>query len=514
MALCNEEEFILNKFRQNFSKYKNKKMVLYGTGKNTTTILQECEQDFCVVGIMDLGKEGTIFYGREVLSKEQISNLHVDLIVLICLPVSEDIVYERIRQFAEQSQIEVYNLDGVKLQAHVDKCLLTNLSDSEKEKIVKKEGSAALLKYTVYCDFERKADTWTKGRMLDSFINELLEHPGDVKEDGRVFIADFEKLGYLYWGPVLAGYLLWMVKEAMNDNCDIVLFQSRDGYLLQKMYKILKRKYKEVQFPADVYFLASRRASIVPGIRMEEDIRIAAGYSWHGANEDFLRSRFGVQADGKKLLEMGPEQYALLYKEEIFKRAEKERLNYKKYINNLCLWKYRKAALIDTTAAGTVQTNLQHFMDFPIKGYYFLKRVSEIEENNQIDFQSYYPSRPSYEIRENIFAYFLFMEMVLSSPDGSLICFDGNGKPIYAKEKIGEEERKVLQDIQEGVLRYFEDICNMNLEWDSIRLDRGFGDEILGTMNREYIIVNDDKIKNLTLADYFMNVEKKVCERF
>ena len=514
MAAYKEEEFVLNKFIQNFSQYKNKKMVLYGTGKNTKTILQKCEQDFCVVGIMDVGKESTIYYGKEVLSKEQISNLHVDLIVLICLPVSEDIVYERIREFAEQSQIKVYNLDGVKLQAHVDKCLLMSMSDLEKEKIVKKEGSSALLKYTVYRDFERKADTWTKSRMLDFFTKELLEHPSDVKEDGRILIADFEKLGYLYWGPVLAGFLLWMVKEVINDNCDIILFQSRDGYLLQKMYRILKREYKEVQFPTDVYFLTSRRASMVPGIRTEEDIRIAARYPWYGSNVDFLKNRFGVQAEGKEFPEIEPEHYALLFKEEIFERAEKERSNYKKYINNLCLHKYRKAALIDTTAAGTVQTNLQHFMELPIKGYYFLKRVSEIEENNRIDYRSYYPIGTSYEIRKNIFAYFRFMEMVLSSTDGSLICFDKNGEPEYAKEKRGKVEKNVLQDLQEGVLKYFEDICNMNLKWHIMRLDRDFGDEILGTMNRKYIIVNDDIIKNLTMVDYFMNIEKRVCERF
>lgn len=143
-----------------------------------------------------------------------------------------------------------------------------------------------------------------------------------------------------------------------------------------------------------------------------------------------------------------------------------------------------------------------------------MKRVSEIEENNRIDYRSYYPIGTSYEIRKNIFAYFRFMEMVLSSTDGSLICFDKNGEPEYAKEKRGKVEKNVLQDLQEGVLKYFEDICNMNLKWHLMRLDRDFGDEILGTMNRKYIIVNDDIIKNLTMVDYFMNIEKRVCERF
>lgn len=514
MAAYHEEEYILNKFKHIFSPYKDKKIVLYGTGKNTKAIIREYEQDFCIVGIMDVGKEGKTIYGKKVLSEEQVKNMDIDLIILICLPVSEDIVYGRIREFTEKAQINVYNLDGVRLCTHMEEHQFVKLSDTEKERIVEKEGLYALLKHTTYYDFEHQADTWIKHKMLDFFVEELLKHPADVKGDGKVFIADPEKLGYLYWGPIFTGFLLWMVKEAMNDQCDIILFQSRDGYLLQKMFKVLKNVYREVSFPADIYFLTSRRASIVPGIRTEKDVKIAAQYSWYGSNEDFMERRFGVKADGKELLEMGCEQYAIKYKEKVFRRAKEERLNYRKYLSKLNLLQFQKAALIDTTAAGTVQTNLQHFMELPMKGYYFLKKVSEVEENNQIEFSSYYPINSRYEIRENVFAYFRFMELILSSRETSLICFNENGEPEYAKEKRSEEEKNVIQCLQMGVLRYFEDICNMHLEWQELKIDRDFADEILGTMNRQNIIINEDKIKNLVMEDYFRNIEERVCERF
>lgn len=513
MKAYNEEEFILNKFKQNFFSYKDKKIVLYGTGKNTKAIIREYEQEFCIAGIMDVGKEGKAIYGKKILSEEQVKKMHIDLIILICLPISEDIVYGRIREFTEKAQINVYNLDGVRLCTHVEEHQFAKLSDTEKERIAEKEGLYALLKHTTYYDFEHKADTWIKHKMLDLFVKELLKHPADVKEDGKVFIADSEKLGYLYWGPIFTGFLLWMVKAVMNDQCDIILFQSRDGYLLQKMYKILKSVYREVAFPADIYFLTSRRASIVPGIRTEEDIEIAAGYSWYGPDADFMTRRFGVEADGKELSEMGREQYAINYKEKIFKRVKEEQLNYRKYLSNLNLLQYQKAALIDTTAAGTVQTNLQHFMELPMKGYYFLKRVSEVEENNQIEFSSYYPINLQYEIRENIFAYFRLMELILSSREASLICFNENGEPEYAREKRGEEEKDVVQCLQMGVLRYFDDICNMQLKWQELKMNREFADIILGTMKRQNIIIHDDRIKNLVMDDYFRDIKERVCER-
>lgn len=513
MADYNEEEYVLSKFIKNFSQYRNKQIVLYGTGKNTEAILQKCEQEFSIVGVMDVSKEDEIFCGKKILSVKQVKDLRVDLIVLVCLPVSEDVVFERIRAFAEKEQIKVFNLDGVQMQSHMNECQLERLTDMEKEKIAETEGLPALLRRTAYCDFEHKADTWIKNKMLEFFRNELLKNPSDVKEDGRVFIAGFEKLGYLYWGPIFSGFLLWMVKEAMNDHCDIILFQSRDGYLLQKMFGILKNTYKEVQLPADVYFLASRRSCIVPRIKTEEDIKMAARYAWYGTNENFMERRFGVKADGNELSEMNREQYALKFKEEILKRAEEERSNYRKYLDALCIQQYQKAALIDTTAAGTVQTNLQHFMELPIKGYYFLKRVSEIEENNRIAFRSYYPAKPQYEIRESVLAYFRFMEWALSSSEGSLICFEENGKPKYAKEKRGKDEKSMLRCLQKGVLRYFQDICDVHSRWESLELDRDFADDILGSMNRKNMIFGDDRIRSWVLEDYFSNTEKKVCER-
>ncbi len=513
MADYNEAEFILSKFKKNFSPYKNKQIILYGTGKNTEVILRKCEHDFCIVGVMDVSKEGEIFCGKKILSVKQVKDLGVDLIVLVCLPVSEDIVFERIRAYTEKAQIKVFNLDGIQMQSHMNAVRFDRLTDMEKEEIAETDGLAVLLKHTVYYEFEDKADTWIKNLMLEFFMKELLKNPSDVKEDGRVFVADFEKMGYLYWGPIFSGFLFWMVKEAINDHCDIILFQSRDGYLLQKMFRILKNAYREVQFPADVYFLASRRSSIVPGIRTEEDIKIAARYSWYGTNENFMERRFGVKTDGKELSETNREEYALKYKEKIFERAREERLYYKKYLDGLCIQQYHKAALIDTTAAGTVQTNLQHFMEIPIKGYYFLKRLSEVDENNRIAFRSYYSPKPQYEIRESVFAYFRLMELILSSREATLICFDKNGKPEYAKEKRREEEKDMLNYMQKGVLRYFQDICDMRLRWESLELDRDFADEILGSMNRKNMIFGDDQIKNWVLEDYFSNTEKKACER-
>ena len=120
MTVYNEKELILRKFKQNFSQYKDQPIVLYGTGKNTEAILRECGHDFCIAGVMDVKKEKEIFCGRKVLTLQQVKELCVNLIVLICLPVSEDIVYERIRDFTEKAQIRVFNLDGIEKHPRTD----------------------------------------------------------------------------------------------------------------------------------------------------------------------------------------------------------------------------------------------------------------------------------------------------------------------------------------------------------------------------------------------------------
>lgn len=633
--MYNEEEVILGQFRENFEPYRKKKMILYGTGINTGRILAAFN-DYCIIGIMDVQHTGEIFFDQKVLSEEEVIKMKPDLIVLVCRPIVEQVVYHRIEKLAVKNKIRIFTLDG-RLLSDIDKtepiCKQSVLKESEvldklksysciifdlvdvivlfkpygeeigrrtkennrislrkkvvsllemciqngkevylydnssaedmdwhsilKEKglekiphildkftlreqmvwnnkeylwikgkdtqeiqhdkldIVLLESPIMLMRHSVFGNLVKKADTPLKKLILDFFASECFNDPFVLQEDGKIKITNAEKLGYLFWGPVFMGYLFWLLKEVEREQCDIILFQARDGYLLEKMYQLVKEEYSEVSLPHSIYFLTSRRASIVSGIQTEKDLRIAAGYPFSGNKKEFLKKRFGVMMN-----EPDPDcetddylKCAYKYKKQIYERAQKERQNYRTYLEKNEISKFRKAALMDVTAEGTVQVNLEHFMALPIEGFYFLKKVSEIEEYNRISVKSYYEPKGKYQIRENIYAYFHMMEMLLASQEPSLICFNEKGQPVFAEENRTEDDKEFLLQLQEKVLLYCKEICSLHLNWEEVDWERDFTDELLGYMNHQYIQLSDNRISNLLFEDEFANRMGMACEQ-
>lgn len=483
--MYNEDNLVIDKFIKNFQSDFGKKIVLYGTGKNTKKLLEHIDGEL-IDGIMDIGKSGQVIYGRKILSEQEVLDIMPDCIVLICMPSTEEVVYHHIKKFCEKNRIKVYNLDRV---------LLNDF-------------------YTKKADiFEilNGADTPMKKTIASLFFSRLSGNGISRGTDGKIGIQNSETLGYLFWGPLFMGYMIWMMKGALRADCDLILFQARDGYLLEKIYRKITAAYPEINFPEEKYFLTSRRASMVPGIRMERDIVVAAEYSYHGTREDFLKTRFGIDEIGE--VDASLLKCALKRKEQIFFRAELERKNYMRYMEKVHITEYKKAALIDVTAAGTIQTNLEHFMPIELKGFYFLKRKSVLPENNQICVESYYESKGAYEITDNIFAYFRMMEVILASQEPSLVCFDEYGNPVYGEDIRARKEKDLILRIQDEILHYAEDFLKLHLKWEELQEERDYCDEILGFMKHDYVELQNDEMSTLMFEDSFSATVGKACEQ-
>ena len=95
-------------FRNNFGKFKDKKIVLYGIGRFTATLLP-CVTDFKIIGLMDRDNAniGKKIYGVPVLGKEEVRE-KADLIIINTSSNSWKIIYARIADLG----IPVYYLNG------------------------------------------------------------------------------------------------------------------------------------------------------------------------------------------------------------------------------------------------------------------------------------------------------------------------------------------------------------------------------------------------------------------
>ena len=106
-----EQVITIEKFKNSFKNQKKKKIVLYGTGINAEAIVKNTE-DFNIIGLMDAAKTGNILWNLPVFSYEEILENQVDFIVIVARPAVLSIIYNRIREFVEEKQIPVYDIEG------------------------------------------------------------------------------------------------------------------------------------------------------------------------------------------------------------------------------------------------------------------------------------------------------------------------------------------------------------------------------------------------------------------
>lgn len=84
--------------------------------------------------------------------------------------------------------------------------------------------------------------------MLNSFIN---NHISDSNNE-------FYQFGYEVFGPLLFGFVKWLYTDAKKKKVEQILFLSRDGFVMKRLYDMLN-----LDIPS-AYFEVSRRSLRIP----------------------------------------------------------------------------------------------------------------------------------------------------------------------------------------------------------------------------------------------------------
>ncbi|MDA0081932.1 HAD-IA family hydrolase [Brachyspira hyodysenteriae] len=216
--------------------------------------------------------------------------------------------------------------------------------------------------------------------ILGNFISYIFNSP--FKDyNNTIHITSHFDIGYVFFGPIIFNFLKWMINECSYFNITKILFISRDGYILEKLYN---KYYKDNKIKG-LYFYTSRQSLSVISIFNENDIidNIDINYktsiNMKAYFNDFLKNRFGVNVKindkykDKRLLDIDKdlliEHIISNYKEEILENSLKERNEYFEYINSLSITNSDKLAFINFIGSGATQYYLEKLY---IKNLYFL----------------------------------------------------------------------------------------------------------------------------------------------
>lgn len=329
---------------------------------------------------------------------------------------------------------------------------------------------------------------------------------------GKVKIEDLSVFAYVLIAPIILSFTVWLMRQIVHFNCDYILYPSRDAYLIEMLCQKLCDIQRVDEFPAGSYFYTSRRAVMAAGMWDIEDINHVAEFKFYGSISQLFKKRFSITADKKAEKIEAEDQEALKYyiekyQHKILENSKKERKNYVNYISDIGFSKCNKIAFIDFVAAGRVQNGLEKLIpEKLIQGFYFLKlEPDKGEMDRDIRVESFLPSKGAFEADLNVYKYYLFLEIVLTSSEPTFSRINDKGDICFMEETRTAEHRRIVDEIQKSILEYTEEYAKLCPELFMHPVRWNIPDNILGFLGSIYTTLNLQDVKSLILTDEFFN---------
>ena len=327
------------------------------------------------------------------------------------------------------------------------------------------------------------------------FISRIFNSPFVFENEDKIIeIKNKEDIGYLIFAPMISDFVIWFKEQIETNNIPNVWLSARDGYLIDKLLKMM-----HINFDVE-YFLASRTAVIRAGVENAEDIRYVDNMKYSGTLEDNLKSRFGIDAKSISSSDIDVNTEGLAkFEKAILKNAEIARGNYQKYIDKLSV-KDGDVAFFDFVAKGTTQLYLNKIVENHLRGFYFLQLERDNMKDKNIDIVSFYSENE--KDTSSIFENYYILETILTAPHSSVHGFDVEGNPIYAQETRSIKDIQCVEKIQKGILSYYKDYTCLCPE-NEVEIDKKM-DEIFLSMIHA-ITIKDEDFLSLVVEDPFFN---------
>lgn len=286
--------------------------------------------------------------------------------------------------------------------------------------------------------------------MLGLIMAELFNDPFILyHSQGKPLLTKSIDFGYIFLGPFVLSFLIWLFDHIENSSRSICLFAARDGWLIQQIYHRLAEIFGIQNLPQDEYLLISRKAVLL------------------------------LDCPGNE-----------------FKRK-----NYLKYISGLQLEAKEKIYFFDFMSKGTCQYQLEQMIHRQCEGLYFQKSNCGDAGKDALKVKSYYKEKNAQDSQHHIFALCDFLECILTSFDASFSSFDENGLPVYEIEKRTREQLICVKDMHNGIQKYCEYFAEIISRFPQHMPPVDFCDDILGLIDLNYFRFQIPELKKIILDD-------------
>lgn len=326
---------------------------------------------------------------------------------------------------------------------------------------------------------------WAHELWLGLVANHFAQH-GDAQPQSFIQtlrIDQPESFGYTVIGPLVADYLTWLARICIQQGSNKILFLSREGHLLHRLYQRMREEVPALSGVEGRYLLVSRRGVNMPAMHTLDDLAVVFRKAYTGSFFDLLDSRLGrdaaeaaLQALGKTKLDQ--EVYLPEMAGELIERLRPlasvlENIAVRERTAYLAYWRDQVAeddrpVVADIGYAGTIQAQLSRLVGKPLGGAYFAvkQEVGQTLSDEQWAVARYHDGRRD-DQAPPVLQYHLMLESILTAPAGQFSHFElqsGDLVPRYRDDALLKHRWAVIERIHEGAERFVSDLVNVSRE--------------------------------------------------
>ena len=347
----------------------------------------------------------------------------------------------------------------------------------------------------IYSKSLQHCKTLEENIVLASFAERAFNNPfQNCEKNGKLILEKTEDIIGLFIAPIIYKYVIWLMQKVQEEECELVLFPSRDGYLIQKIFHKIKDKNPAFSVPEDIYLYTSRRGAMIASVEGEKDIEEIKNFIFVSRKEELLKERFGL--DNKEI--------ASVTDDFLVERCRKEKKAYKSYLKQVGLYRKNKIAFMDFVAMGTVQTAMEKILEKELTGFYFLRRIAEDSKLKNMKCHSLYQPAGDFQIEANIYRFYYFLEAIITSYEPTFWGINESGEKVFYEEKRSKEVINLLQKIHKEILGYCDGMLYLLPKIELMKSYVDVYDELLGYFSADYSVLDNDEINQLINIDEFM----------
>lgn len=299
-------------------------------------------------------------------------------------------------------------------------------------------------------------------------------------------INNVSDYAYLFLGPVISAYMLWLIAQIKRYGYTKVLFAARDGWLFLRLYHMAEVNLG-INLPEGSYFYTSRKACIR-----------AYCSDKRGLSEVMDRYSFTMDDIGRNF--SGNGKWEPLSEIEVYERGKNERAGYQRYIDSFPIDIDDKIGFVDLASGGSCQYFLEEMFLPKMTGLYFCQTGSTAKRMPTI-----HAASREWSAQTEFFSKIdnkVLIEAVMSSPEPSLGGFSKKGEPVFMPENRTESDKKFIMDAQEGITEFFSDFSQLLSSDEAVH--PAVTRALLGY--KDIANVSNDILSHIYLEDELINV--------